>query len=329
MDAFDTGRKDTAYENQLRPKVFSEFPGQTQIKNNLEIYIKAARNRGEPLDHILFSGPPGLGKTTLAGIISEEMDTEMRVTSGPALERPADLAGLLTGLKESDILFIDEIHRLSAVVEEYLYSAMEDWAIDVVMESGLYAKSVHLSIPRFTLIGATTRAGLLTAPFRARFGIQERLEYYSPDFLSQIIHRSARILNIEIEETGALEIARRCRGTPRIANRFLSRVRDVADVKGEGIINKEFACMGLEMLGVDEDGLTDMDRRYLDCLAKHNGGPVGLKTIAMSIGEEDDTLENVYEPYLIREGYVSKTPQGRKLAPKGNTVINRLEINKY
>ena len=320
MDAFDTGKKDIAYENQLRPKVFSEFPGQTQIKNNLEIYIKAAQNRGEPLDHILFSGPPGLGKTTLAGIISEEMATEMRITSGPALERPADLAGLLTGLKEGDILFIDEVHRLSAIVEEYLYSAMEDWSIDVVMESGLYAKSVHLSIPRFTLIGATTRAGLLTAPFRARFGIQERLEYYSPEFLTQILYRSARILGINIDENGAMEIARRCRGTPRIANRFLSRVRDVADVKGKGIITREFACMGLEMLGVDENGLTDMDRRYLECLFKHNGGPVGLKTIAMSIGEEDDTLENVYEPYLIREGYVSKTPQGRKLAPKGNVI---------
>ncbi len=320
MEAFDTGKKDIAYENKLRPRIFEDFPGQSQIKENLEIYISAARKRSEPLDHILFSGPPGLGKTTLAGIISSEMETEMRVTSGPALERPADLAGLLTSLQEGEILFIDEIHRLSAVVEEYLYSAMEDWAIDVVMESGLYAKSVHLSIPRFTLIGATTRAGLLTAPFRARFGIQERLEYYAPEFLSQILHRSAKILNIEIDDAGALEIARRCRGTPRIANRFLSRVRDVADVKGEGKINREFACIGLNMLGVDENGLTDMDRKYLECLHLHNGGPVGLKTIAMSVGEEDDTLENVYEPYLIREGYVSKTPQGRRLAPKGMLV---------
>lgn len=329
MEAFDTGKKDVAYENQLRPKVFSDFPGQHQIKENLEIYIRAAQKRGEPLDHILFSGPPGLGKTTLAGIISSEMTTEMRVTSGPALERPADLAGLLTGLQEGEILFIDEIHRLSAVVEEYLYSAMEDWAIDVVMESGLYAKSVHLSIPRFTLIGATTRAGLLTAPFRARFGIQERLEYYSPECLTQILHRSARILNIGIDEEGALEIARRCRGTPRIANRFLSRVRDVADVKGNGTINREFACIGLAMLGVDENGLTDMDRRYIECLSRHNGGPVGLKTIAMSVGEEDDTLENVYEPYLIREGYVSKTPQGRKLAPKGQLAAAEYEKDGY
>ncbi len=323
MEAFDTGKKDIAYENKLRPRVFADFPGQNQIKDNLEIYIQAAQKRQEPLDHILFSGPPGLGKTTLAGIISAEMDTEMRVTSGPALERPADLAGLLTSLQEGDILFIDEIHRLSAIVEEYLYSAMEDWAIDVVMESGLYAKSVHLSIPRFTLIGATTRAGLLTAPFRARFGIQERLEYYSPEHLTHILQRSASILNIGIEDAGALEIARRCRGTPRIANRFLSRVRDVADVKGNGIITREFACMGLAMLGVDANGLTEMDRKYLGCLYKHNGGPVGLKTIAMSVGEEDDTLENVYEPYLIREGYVSKTPQGRRLAPKGELVTSQ------
>ncbi len=325
MEAFDTGKKDVAYENKLRPKIFAEFPGQNQIKENLEIYISAAKKRDEPLDHILFSGPPGLGKTTLAGIICSEMATEMRVTSGPALERPADLAGLLTSLQEGEILFIDEVHRLSAVVEEYLYSAMEDWAIDVVMESGLYAKSVHLSIPRFTLIGATTRAGLLTAPFRARFGIQERLEYYSPEYLTQIIHRSASILNIKIEEEGALEIAKRCRGTPRIANRFLSRVRDVADVKGDGIITNEFASIGLAMLGVDKNGLTDMDRKYLECLFRHNGGPVGLKTIAMSIGEEDDTLENVYEPYLIREGYVSKTPQGRKLAPKGQFAASQYE----
>ena len=329
MEAFDTGKKDLAYENKLRPKVFTDFPGQNQIKENLGIYITAAKKRGEPLDHILFSGPPGLGKTTLAGIISSEMDAEMRVTSGPALERPADLAGLLTSLQEGEILFIDEIHRLSAVVEEYLYSAMEDWAIDVVMESGLYAKSVHLSIPRFTLIGATTRAGLLTAPFRARFGIQEHLEYYAPEFLSRILHRSAGILGINLEEEGALEISRRCRGTPRIANRFLSRVRDVADVKGDGVITRDFACIGLAMLGVDKNGLTDMDRKYLECLRRHNGGPVGLKTIAMSIGEEDDTLENVYEPYLIREGYVSKTPQGRRLAPKGAAAASENAQEKY
>ena len=323
MEQFDTTNNDAQFENKLRPHVFADFPGQTQIKENLGIYIAAAKKRGEPLDHILFSGPPGLGKTTLAGIISSEMQTQMRTTSGPALERPADLAGLLTGLQEGEILFIDEIHRLSAVVEEYLYSAMEDWSIDIIMETGLYAKSVHLSIPRFTLIGATTREGLLSAPFRARFGIQERLDYYAPEFLREIVLRSAGIMEIEIEEEGALELARRCRGTPRIANRFLSRVRDVAEVKGSGVITREIACAGLAMLGVDESGLTDMDRRYLDCLEKHNGGPVGLKTIAMSVGEEDDTLENVYEPYLIREGYVSKTPQGRRLAPRGFDALGK------
>lgn len=326
MTAFNTDNPDIAFENKLRPRKFADFPGQTQIKENLQIYITAAKNRSEPLDHILFSGPPGLGKTTLAGIISTEMQTEMRVTSGPALERPADLAGLLTGLKFGEILFIDEIHRLSAVVEEYLYAAMEDWAIDVIMESGLYAKSVHLTIPRFTLIGATTREGLLTAPFRARFGIQERLDYYAPDFLSEILARSAKIMNVELTSDGAQELAQRSRGTPRIANRFLARVRDVAQVKGNGNVDREMAQIGLAMLGVDVNGLTDMDRRYLDCLYKHHGNPVGLKTIAMNIGEEDDTLENVYEPYLIREGYVSKTPQGRKLTVSGYTVIGKTPI---
>lgn len=322
MDAFDTGVTDTAYENKLRPRQFKDFSGQPQIESNLEIYIAAAKQRSEPLDHILFSGPPGLGKTTLAGIISSEMGVQMRTTSGPALERPADLAGLLTGLQEGEILFIDEIHRLSAVVEEYLYSAMEDWSIDVVMESGLYAKSVHLTIPRFTLIGATTREGLLSAPFRARFGIQERLDYYQPESLAGIIKRSALILGVEIDDEGAGELSRRCRGTPRVANRFLSRVRDVAQIKADGTITAAIADQGLKMLGVDNNGLTDMDRRYLVCLAKHGGGPVGIKTIAMSVGEEEDTLENVYEPYLIREGYVNKTPQGRKLAPLGCSAID-------
>ena len=320
---FDTANNDANFENRLRPKQFADFPGQSQIKSNLQVYIAAAKQRGEPLDHILFSGPPGLGKTTLAGIISQEMGVEMRVTSGPALARPADLAGVLTALKTGEILFIDEIHRLSSVVEEYLYSAMEDWAIDVVMESGLYAKSVHLTINHFTLIGATTREGLLTAPFRARFGIQERLDYYEPEFLSQIIRRSAQILNVELTADGAAELARRSRGTPRIANRFLARVRDVAQVQGSGVIDAAIARTGLQMLGVDASGLTDMDRRYLDCLYRHGGSPVGLKTIAMNVGEEDDTLENVYEPYLIREGYVNKTPQGRKITVAGYAAIGK------
>lgn len=320
-EAVNTGKTDAAFENRLRPHAFDEFPGQNQIKDNLAIYIAAARKRKEPLDHILFSGPPGLGKTTLAGIVAHEMEAQMRTTSGPALERPADLAGLLTSMQEGDILFIDEIHRLSTVVEEYLYSAMEDWAIDIVMESGLYAKSVHLTIPRFTLIGATTREGLLSAPFRSRFGILERLDYYPPEHLLTILHRSAGILNVTLGDEGGWELARRCRGTPRIANRFLSRVRDVAEVKGNGTVTIDIARTGLAMMGVDEKGLTEMDRRLLETLLRHEGGPVGLKTLAMTIGEEEDTLENVYEPYLIREGFIVKTPQGRKLAPGGYDLL--------
>ncbi len=322
-DALNSSASDKAFENRLRPKTFDGFPGQDQIKNNLRIYIQAARKRGEPIDHILFSGPPGLGKTTLAGIVSQEMDAQMRYTSGPALERPADLAGLLTSMKEGEILFVDEIHRLGNVVEEYLYTAMEDWAIDVVMESGLYAKSIHLTIPRFTLIGATTREGLLTAPFRSRFGILERLDYYPPEHLNAIVLRSAGILGVKLTDEGAMELATRCRGTPRIANRFLARVRDVAEVKGDGTVTLEIAREGLAMLGIDANGLTEMDRRYLATLEQHQGSPVGVKTIAVTVGETEDTLENVYEPFLIREGYVNKTPQGRRLAPKGFSVLGK------
>ncbi len=319
-EALDTGKTDDAFENRLRPRSFGEFPGQDQIKDNLQIYIAAARKREEPIDHILFSGPPGLGKTTLAGIVSQEMGVQMRSTSGPALERPADLAGLLTSMKQGEVLFIDEIHRLGSVVEEYLYSAMEDWSIDIVMESGLYAKSVHLSLPRFTLIGTTTRDGLLTAPFRARFGILERLDYYSPEHLEQILQRSAGILGVTLDSEGGRELAKRCRGTPRIANRFLSRSRDVAQVKGDGTVDLSVAQKALSMLGVDEGGLTEMDRRLLGTLLQHQGSPVGLKTLAMTLGESEDTLENVYEPYLIRENLIVKTPQGRKLAPRGYEV---------
>ncbi len=320
-DALNAQSGDQAFENRLRPRRFEDFPGQERLCHNLRIYIEAARKRGEPLDHILFSGPPGLGKTTLAGIVAAEMGVESHVTSGPALERPADLAGLLSRLKEGNILFVDEIHRLSAVVEEYLYSAMEDWAIDIVIDAGMHARSFHIAIPRFTLIGATTRDGLLTAPFRARFGILERLDYYAPEELARIITRSAEIMRVGMTPDGAAELARRSRGTPRIANRFLARARDVAEVMGNGIVDTEIAGVALRMLGVDQNGLTEMDRRLLETLARHEGGPVGLKTLAVTVGETEDTLENVYEPYLIRQGYMVKTPAGRKLAPDGWSML--------
>ncbi|BBO18478.1 Holliday junction branch migration DNA helicase RuvB [Candidatus Brocadia pituitae] len=294
----------------LRPRRFNDFIGQDRIKENLLIYIEAAKKRGEPLDHILFSGPPGLGKTTLSQIIANEINAAIKTTSGPILDKPMDLAGILTNLQQGDILFIDEIHRLNTTVEEYLYSAMEDFYIDILIDQGPKARSVKINLPKFTLVGSTTREGLLTAPLRSRFGVLEKLEFYPWTDLYKVVCNSARILSIQTDERGAEIIAKRSRGTPRIANRFLRRIRDVAQVRGNDIINEEVARMGLEMLGVDENGLGEMDRKILETLIRY-GGPVGLKTIAVSVSEEEDTIEEVYESYLIQKGYLDKTPRGR------------------
>ncbi len=297
----------------LRPSSFDDFTGQSKIVDNLKVFIAAARNRGEALDHVLLTGPPGLGKTTLSHIIAHEMRAEIKTTSGPVLEKPGDLAGLLTNLKEGDILFIDEIHRLSPVIEEYLYSAMEDYVLDIMIESGPAARSVQITIPRFTLVGATTRAGLLTAPLRSRFGVVSRLDYYSHQDLYHVIVRSANILNVPIDEDGAQEISRRSRGTPRIANRLLRRTRDFAEIKGKGTITKEIAHIALSALEVDEYGLDEMDKRILLAIIdKFNGGPVGVGTLAVAVGEEAGTLEEVYEPFLIQQGFLQRTQRGRE-----------------
>lgn len=310
-------------DKSLRPCSLSEFTGEDHIKESLQIAIEAAKRRGEALDHCLFAGPPGLGKTTLAGIIAREMGVGIHVTSGPVLEKASDLAGLLTSLGEHDVLFIDEIHRLGRVIEEYLYPAMEDFRLDIMLDSGPAARSVNLPLKRFTLIGATTRTGLLTGPLRDRFGLHYRLELYPPKDLERILVRSAKILNVEISQEAAKMLSSKCRGTPRIANRILRRARDVAEVRGEGIIDREIAERTLKMLGIDSCGLDPMDRKILSTIANHfSGGPVGLSTIGASLGEEPDTLEEVYEPYLIQQGLLSRTPRGRILTQNAYKALH-------
>jgi holliday junction DNA helicase RuvB len=304
---------DKEFEKQLRPLSFSDFKGQKQVIENLVVFVTAAKQRGESLDHVLLHGPPGLGKTTLATIIANELKVNLRVTSGPVLDKPGDLAGLLTNLEDGDVLFIDEIHRLSPVVEEYLYSAMEDYQIDIMIDKGPSARSVQLTLNKFTLIGATTRSGLLTSPLRARFGIKFHLEYYDHEILTSIIKRSAGILNVKVEEDAAVEIARRSRGTPRIANALLRRVRDFAQVKGSGKIDLDITRYSLKALNIDQHGLDEMDNRIISAIIdKFAGGPVGLTTISTAVGEDSGTIEEVYEPFLIKEGYLKRTPRGRE-----------------
>lgn len=311
-------------EKKLRPISFDDFAGQDKVQENLKVFVQAANQRGEALDHVLLHGPPGLGKTTLAHILANELEVGIKITSGPVIDKPGDLAGLLTNLEERDVLFIDEIHRLSPIVEEYLYSAMEDYRIDIMIETGPNARSVQINLNPFTLIGATTRSGLLTSPLRARFGITSRLQYYTTELLSTIVERSADILEVPIQENAAIEIARRSRGTPRIANALLRRMRDFAQVKGNGTIDLEIARFGLHALNVDEYGLDEMDNRILTAIIdKFKGGPVGVGTIATAVGEQAGTIEEVYEPFLIQEGFLMRTQRGRVVTDKAYKHLER------
>ncbi|MCS7180818.1 MAG: Holliday junction branch migration DNA helicase RuvB [bacterium] len=327
MTSPEIRNEDIKYENTVRPRNFNEFIGQEKVKENLKVFISAAKNRKEVLDHILFYGPPGIGKTTLAYIVANELNVNIKASSGPVIEKIGDLAGILTNLEEGDLLFIDEIHRLPRNVEEFLYSAMEEYKIDIVIGEGPKARNVKIPLKPFTLCGATTRIGLLTSPLRNRFGILHRLDYYTNEELKEIVIRSAKILNIKIEEEGAEEIAKRSRGTPRVANRLLRRVRDYAEVKGKGIIDKEIAVIALNKMDVDEEGLDEMDKKILEVIiTKFNGGPVGVKSLSIAVGEEVNTIEEVYESFLVRKGFIKKTPQGRVAT---ELAYKHLGISKY